>query len=339
MKSLESSLLSIPRASSYLRQVEREIDTVLSTSNQAIKRPLRRLTHTNSKRLRPLFVLAVASSQGAKINKNIIRACVVVELLHIGSLIHDDIIDQSSLRWGVPTINNLEGQSQALLIGDYCFAKAFTQAALIGKDVTAIIGPAMAALCDGQSREMADQFNTGRSLTALKTAHMGKTASLFAMACNIGAVCANFTSAQIDNLINYGLNFGMSFQLIDDLLDLLSTEELLGKTVGSDVISGIYTMPVLVSLRGPSRQVISDWLDNKKIDSAKLVRLLLHDGSIKKSVDKIQQYNQIAAHSLDSLGSTELVRDLKDLPNRYMNLAFARLIAKPYKATIAEYIA
>jgi len=341
MKSLDvSELLAVPKLTTYISQVEQELGVILATANPHIRQPLKRLIKAHSKRLRPVFIIAVAASQGAKIDKTIIRSCVPVELAHIGSLVHDDIMDEATTRWRVPTINSQEGVDQAILIGDYLFAKAFEQAAKVSQELAGLIGLSLAALCDGQSREMADQHNLDRTIDSLQKAHYGKTGALFEVACQIGGISAGLPPFQVKALANYGKNFGMAFQLIDDVLDLLSTEELSGKPVGNDVTEGIYTLPVLLSLKGPSGKSLRALLSShKKIDNSLLIDRLLRDGSLKKTIQKIQKYNQAAAAELSKFTATAALTDLKNLPETYLSLALGHYVAPAYRSAVTDLLA
>jgi len=338
MKSLDASaLLTTPNLERNIKKVEAELEKVLHIDNPAINHPLKRLIHAHSKRLRPMFVLAVAQSQGVKIDESVIRGCVAIELVHIGSLVHDDIIDEASTRWRIPTINSQEGIAQAIVIGDYLFAKSFEQASKINQEVAGLIGLSLTNLCDGQSREMADQYNLSRSLKSMKKAHWGKTAALFSAACQIGGLCAGLTKTQVDALAKFGENFGLSFQLIDDLLDLLSTNDLSGKPVGNDVVEGIYTLPILLSLNGPSARKLTSLLKKgSKINQTLLIELLDNDGSFQKTVNLIHKYNTTASLALDTLKPTPGILELKDLPKKYFTLALKHYVAKENQSIIAD---
>jgi len=310
------------------------------TTNPHIAHPLKRLIKAHSKRLRPMFVIAVAASQGVKIDKTVIQACAAIELAHIGTLVHDDIIDQAAIRWRVPTINSQEGSDQAILIGDYLFAKAFEQAAMVSQQVATMIGSALADLCDGQSMEMADQYNLGRTEKSLQRAHKGKTASLFELACQVGGMCAQLQPSQVSALASYGENFGMTFQLIDDLLNILSTDEIFGKPVGNDASEGVYTLPIIYSLKGQSAKNLKSILAKKnKIDQAKLVDMLLRDGSIGKTIQKSKSYNRLASEALDKLSASTAITDLKNLPEIYLTQALKHYVAPQHRVTVNSFLA
>jgi len=341
MTSLDvTSLLTIPNVDAHIDKVNLELEAVLGQANPYIRKSLVRLIRSYSKRLRPLLVIAVATSQGGEVDKKAIHACTAVELIHIGSLVHDDIMDNADVRWRVPTINSQEGVNHALVTGDYLFAKAFEQAAMANLEIAALVASALASLTDGESREAADRYNLNRSIRALEVTHQGKTASLFAVCCQIGGLCAGYGRTQLTALADYGRNFGMAFQLLDDVLDLLSTDQLSGKPVGQDASEGIYTLPVLLSLKGNSGNLLrSRMAKTKKFDAKRLVKTLHDDGSIAQTIQKIQWYNAQAAKALDTIDSSSIMTYLKALPAQYLKSALNHYVAREHQSAIAEFLA
>src|SRR3989344_3580702 len=332
MRSLDvAALFNVPKLPVYINQVEQELNSVLMSSNRYIRLPLTRLFNAKSKRLRPMFIIAVANAQGAKIDGDVIKACSAIELLHIASLVHDDIRDNADMRWHIPPLNAREGVNQAIIFGDFLFAKAFEQAASVNLDVARLIGTSFAALCDGESRETADSFSINRSVQALLTTHRGKTASLFSASCRIGAVCADSSRSALDAFTGYGKNFGMAFQLTDDLLDLLSTEELLGKPVHKDVVEGSYTMPIILALKGLNSKTLKKLLVQDKLNNELLIETLLKSGSIQATLHKIQKYNKAAAESIGALRASPSISALKNLPSNYLDAALKNYVDPKYQ--------
>jgi len=334
-----ATLLGVPKLPNYLDRVEQELHKAVYSDNPNIQKPLARLMKAHGKRLRPALVLAVVASQGAKIDKTVISGCVAIELIHIGSLIHDDIIDEAAIRWNSPTINSIEGVEQAIVIGDYVLAKANLQAAALQPRIAKLVAATIATLCEGQSMELADLYNTNRSIEALTKTINGKTAALFAAACRVGGLCANLNVSEVNALARYGENFGMAFQMIDDVLDFLSTPALAGKPVGNDVAEGVYTMPVLLSLGGASGKKVRTWLnDDAKAHQSSLVDRLVKDGSIAKTIAEAQKYNHLAVEATKSfVGSSALV-GLQHLLDAYLKWALRHLVAPAYQSHVANLI-
>lgn len=323
----------------HLSQVDKELEKVLATDNQLIAEPLARLIGAGGKRLRPTLVIATAASGGKKINKRVIAGCVAVELVHLGSLVHDDIIDNSFTRWNVPTINAKEGPNHAVIIGDYLFSKACSETATLGSEAASLVASTIARLCDGESRELGDRHNKDRSIESLLRAIDGKTAALFSASCQIGGLCAGLDADKIAALGQYGHQLGVAFQLIDDLLDFLSTPKLMGKPVGSDVAEGTYTMPLLLALSGPNSNKVRTLLANRKASCTEITEILLNDGSIEKTILEIKKYNRSAGKALGSFNDTSAKVGLKNLPDVYLNWSLSNLIAKSYRPTVAKFIA
>ena len=200
------------------------------------------------KRLRPLLALATAYA-GETERERSIRSGVVVELLHVASLVHDDVMDEASRRHGVTSANARMGNVRAVLAGDYLLARALAVACELGGAEGALAAGTFTRLCDGQARESAALFDPGRTESAYYAAIEGKTAALFAASCRLGAMAGGLGPAATDALTEYGRQLGMAFQLIDDLLDFTSTSGAMGKPAGHDVAEGVYTLPVLHALR------------------------------------------------------------------------------------------
>jgi heptaprenyl diphosphate synthase len=337
VKSLDlTDLLNIPQLPSALEQVDEALMTALTSGNPLIDKPLSRLIGTGSKRFRPTIVIAAAASQTGKINKQAVPGAVAVELAHIASLVHDDIIDNGTTRWGRPTINAKEGVSHAIIVGDYLLAKACWQAASISSDAAQLVASAIISICDGESRELGDRHDQDRSLDSLMLAIQNKTAALFSVSARIGGLAAGLDGSKVDALGTYGENLGISFQLIDDLLDLLSNPELIGKPVGGDAAEGIYTMPVLLGLKGPQAKNIKAVLNDQSRTNSELAKILLDDGSIQKTLLEIKRYNRRASEALKGFDNNKTAAGLKALPSAYLDWTLNNLIAEKYRSTVSS---
>src|SRR5581483_9130794 len=191
-----------------------------------------------------------------------------------------------------------------------------------------IVADAIARICDGQSREVADQYNIDRDGELMLRSMRGKTAELFAACCRIGGICAGRTPEENDALAAYGEQFGMAFQLIDDVLDLVSSEELLGKPVGNDVAEGVYTMPILLALHGSTQETIRQALSEHHHQTAQLVELLIDEYAIGKTIDVARQFTAHATETLAPYAGTD--NDLQSLltfPGQYLTWSLNNLVA------------
>ena len=172
-----------------------------------------------------------------------------VELVHLGSLYHDDVIDEAETRRGVPSVNARWSNIVAILAGDYLLAQASALAASLGADVAALLAATIGELCRGQVLELQYLFDTDRTDDSYLSAIEGKTASLMATACRVGGMVSNVSADTLDALTQFGQHLGMCFQVVDDVLDVTRTEAELGKPVGNDVHEGVYTLPVIYALQ------------------------------------------------------------------------------------------
>ena len=338
MKSFDgASLLNIVDLPAYLKRVDKELDNVLLSDNPYIREPILRLIKAKSKRIRPSLLLAVLTSRGQTVDKKVIASCVAIELVHIASLVHDDIIDNGQTRWMVPTINAKEGVNYAVMIGDYLFAKANQQAANVSLEVAKIIAKTIEQLCEGEICEMSDEFNVDRSISSLMGTIEGKTAALISASCRIGGLCSGLNNADIEALDKFGRFFGIAFQFIDDILDFLSNQQILGKAVGNDVREGVYTMPLLLGLAGKNGNRLKNLIKNKN-GNDELVNFLLKDGSFEKSIHLINEYNILAAKELKNFNDVKTKNSLIKLPESYFKWSIENLVDKKYQPDINDIL-
>ena len=204
------------------------------------------------KRVRPGFAIAsAATGHGSPRTADdaVILGGVAVELVHLGSLYHDDVMDEATTRRGAQSANDRWGNAVTILTGDFLLAQSSIIASELGTEVTALLGRTIAELTDGQVREIQDTDNLDRTVEDYEAAITGKTASLLACACRIGAICGGVDRPNTEALTEFGHAYGMAFQVVDDLLDVLATTEQLGKPAGNDILEGNFTLPVLRALR------------------------------------------------------------------------------------------
>jgi geranylgeranyl pyrophosphate synthase len=326
------NIFKIPLVDNHLEQVGNELRKSVVSRNELINTAVKRLLKSPGKRLRSILILAIADSYGIEIDEKIILACTAIELVHMGSLVHDDIIDEASLRRGVSTINSEEGANQAIIIGDYLFAQAGLVASRINIKAVQIVQSAIISMCEGQSRELEDDFNIKRSIDAYLETISGKTAALFSACCTLAASTIGLSEADSHNLFDYGYNFGLGFQIIDDVIDLLSSPELSGKPAGNDIKEGVYTIPLILGLTGPNNIELKNLLKDKPSGyTKKIIKILFNDGDIKKSLNMAKSYNKIAVESLLKVDNASNLSALVLLPKSYLDNALTTQIAKNYK--------
>lgn len=226
------------------------------------------LIRAGGKRLRPLFTVASAAASlpdGVAVRDDVIQGGVAVELVHIGSLYHDDVMDEAEMRRQVVSVNARWGNLRAILAGDFLLARASELAAGLGTEVAGLLAATIGRLCEGQVGELQTLYDLDRTVEQYLPSIEGKTASLYAAACRIGGIVSGQAAPAIDQLSEFGRLYGMAFQVIDDILDVVATDEQLGKPAGSDMIEGVFSLPVIYTLRSSVgddlRRLLSDGLD------------------------------------------------------------------------------
>jgi heptaprenyl diphosphate synthase len=208
----------------------------------------RYLVDAGGKRFRPLLVL-LAAQFGDPASAGVVPAAVAIELTHLSTLYHDDVMDEAPVRRGTPSANSRWTNTVAILTGDFLFARASEITADLGTEATRILAQTIAVLCEGQIRETLGPVDGADPVTHYLSVLGEKTGSLIATSGRLGALLAGADAAAVDVMTRYGATIGMAFQLSDDLIDVVSETGQSGKTPGTDLREGILTLPVLLALR------------------------------------------------------------------------------------------
>lgn len=262
------------------------------------------LIAAGGKRLRPILTLAASRLCGYDGNRhNKLAAC--VEFIHTATLLHDDVVDDSDLRRGEPSANTLFGNKPTVLVGDFLFSRAFQLMVEDGSlDVLRILSNASAVIAEGEVLQLTTSNDVRTSEQAYLEVVRAKTAELFAAACRIGAVVAARPQAEEEALRTFGLNLGLAFQIIDDVLDYSAEQARLGKAIGDDFREGKITLPVILAYsRGNEaerffwRRTLEDVEQNKE-DLGKAIDILSRSNALKDSVERARHYGAIARDAL-----------------------------------------
>ncbi len=236
---------------SDLGRVEDELLRVVRADSDFLTDVASHLIRAGGKRVRPGFAMASAAvldPDGSSAPIDVVRGGCAVELVHIGSLYHDDVMDDATTRRSVKSVNAQWGNLRAILAGDYLLGRASELAADLGTEVAGLLATTITHLCEGQILELESAYDPSRTIEAYEQSITGKTAALLGTACRIGALVAELPRPVVESLTEFGLAYGMAFQVVDDILDLIATDEQLGKPSGNDLVEGIYTLPVILSL-------------------------------------------------------------------------------------------
>jgi heptaprenyl diphosphate synthase len=268
-----------------------------------------------------MLTLSAAAVCGVPINPDIIQGSVSVELVHLGSLYHDDVIDAAESRRGVPSVNARYGNLVAILAGDYLLARASELAAALGAEIAGLLGTTITQLCRGEVSQLQFAFDIRRTEAAYLRSIEGKTASLLSTSARVGALVAGAGRSEVEALTEFGRNFGMAFQIWDDISDLVSTENELGKPAGHDMVEGTYTLPVIRALGIPAPAEELKALLGRQIDAPtrdKAREIVLSTDAVLASVMVGRQYADRAAEALggfiaDGEGTRSLVVSMSRL--------------------------
>ncbi len=259
------------------------------------------------KRVRPGFCMAAAATafvEDQPASPEAVTGGVAVELVHLGSLYHDDVMDEAEVRRALESVNSRWGNHRAILAGDFLLARASELAAGLGTEVAGLLAATIGSLCEGQLLELQYTYNIDRTEDVYFRSINGKTASLLAASCRIGAIVSELPSGHIDALTTFGHAYGTAFQLVDDVLDLVSTDEALGKPAGHDLEEGVYTLPVLIEMSGSGNagsrpnSELKSLLGGTLDESARLRALdMVRSGDgIRQTIDRAREFAQ-AGHS------------------------------------------
>lgn len=240
-----------------------------------------------------------------------------VELMHTATLVHDDAIDKSIVRRGQPTINKMWGDEDAILLGDYLFAKAgeFVSDTKSPR-VIKLFSQTLAMISRGEINQLLDAFKIPQTREGYFQRISHKTAALFCLATESGAILSKAPEKSVDKLREYGHNLGIAFQIVDDILDFTGTEERLGKPVGSDLTQGTLTLPALLVLErlpgdNPVRRALENKGDRKYVEEA--IRLIRNSPVVDECYKIAKDYCARASDNLKGLPENYAHRSLTDL--------------------------
>lgn len=263
------------------------------------------LIQAGGKRIRPALTI-ISAQFGQYESDKVATLAAALELFHTATLIHDDIIDNANVRRGVETAQSKYGKDIAVYTGDYLFSKAFLLVSHLDRGEKIVhLSRFVKSICEGEIEQHASKYNSSGSIVTYLKRIKYKTALLFALCCQVGAETANCSPKTIRSLRKYGMAIGTAFQLKDDLLDLMGDTETTGKPVGSDILEGVYTMPLLYTLKNNlfGKKTL-ELLKKKKLrreDIYEIISFIKEAGGIKYTQEFEQKYYQKARQTLSQL--------------------------------------
>ncbi|MDR7238676.1 heptaprenyl diphosphate synthase [Neobacillus drentensis] len=267
------------------------------------------------KRIRPVFVLLAGKFGNYDIHvmKNV---AVALELIHMASLVHDDVIDDADLRRGQPTVKSKWDNKIAMYTGDFVFALAIELMTNIGNPLAhKILANTIVEVSVGEIQQIKDKYRFNQNLRDYLRRIKRKTALLIAVSCQLGAIAADVEESIHKKLYRFGYYVGMSYQIIDDILDFTSTEKELGKPAGGDLLQGNVTAPALYAMENNQIRKEIEKVHEKMEPSeiTKIISLIKQSGAIEKSFTLSDLYLQKALAELNGLPVTKAKKTLNDI--------------------------
>ncbi|MGW5522368.1 polyprenyl synthetase family protein [Gordonia sp. NPDC003950] len=297
---------------SSLARVEDLLLSELASGDDVMTEAATHLARAGGKRFRPMFAILAAQFGARPDADEVITSATVVEMIHLATLYHDDVMDEAPMRRGAQSANARWTNSIAILSGDFLFARASRLVSTLGPDAVRIIAETFAELVTGQMRETVGAGEGVDPIDHYLKVVWEKTGSLIAAAARFGAMAADATSEDIERLSHIGDIIGTAFQVSDDIIDISSVTTDSGKTPGTDLREGVHTLPVLYALQGDDAA------------SDRLRELLLVDGAARPLTDDAE-----VAEALDLLNASGGMVAAKDRLRAYADEANAELAQLP----------
>ncbi|WP_411953328.1 polyprenyl synthetase family protein [Alkalibacillus sp. S2W] len=297
-----------------ITEIENRMKQITGEEHSLISTASSHLLQAGGKRIRPIFVL-LSSQFGEADHDQVRNVSVALELIHMASLVHDDVIDVASTRRGHETINAKWDNLTAMYTGDFLFAR--TLELVRGRNEIAIhqvLADTIYQVCVGEIEQIRDKYTYDQSLFNYFRRIKRKTALLIATSTKLGAIAANCSDETIERLTLYGYYIGMSYQIIDDILDFTSTEKELGKPVGSDLLSGNLTLPTILACQNEmiAEQVQQFFKDpNNQEYAEQAIQAIKKSDAIEDAFQYSQAYLRKALHQLDALPDIKAKRTLQ----------------------------
>lgn len=299
-----------------LPKVETFIQSLAGTDTPWLTDLLNHILRPAGKRLRP--ALTLMSGQFFNYDRDrLVNMAAAVELLHTATLVHDDTIDRADVRRGISTVNALWDGNIAVLAGDYLFAQSAVLAASTGSmRVVQLFARTLMTIINGEMQQQKSSFSLQQTREEYYERISKKTAALFSMATESGAVLGGAPEPAIEGLTAYGYNLGMAFQIVDDILDFMGQEEQMGKPVGSDLLHGTVTLPAILYMeRNPEddsiRQMIENAADNGRAAAA--IGAIRNSDAISESYRIAEEFCRQARDQLAVLPASGPVETLRAL--------------------------
>lgn len=296
--------------------IEKELEDSVRSEHDLLNEASLHLLKAGGKRIRPVFVL-LSGKFGDYDLQRLKKVAVALELIHMASLVHDDVIDDAATRRGKPTVKSKWDNRIAMYTGDYIFAKALTKMTeLDHPDIHQILSKAIVQMSIGEMEQIRHFYNVEQSIRTYLLRIRRKTALLIAISCQLGAIATGAKEKTVRNLYAFGYNVGMAFQIRDDILDICGTEKEIGKPPGSDIRQGNITLPVIYSLQQPGlNSRITAEIErirqcNGHTDVSAFIEMIVSNNGLAKAE---QLSNQFIDKALAALQQCEDIKEKQNL--------------------------
>jgi heptaprenyl diphosphate synthase len=302
--------MKLPKTYGYLKKdldnIELSLNEIIQADHPVLRNASTALLKAGGKRIRPVFVLLagqLGDYQPEKINK----AAVSLELIHMATLVHDDVIDEAELRRGKPTIKHTYGNRVAMYTGDYILARALEEISAIDHPkIHHVLSKTLVEVVIGEIGQIEDKFNWNQSLKDYLRRIKRKTAILIATSCQLGAILSGLSDKEVQYMYRYGYYIGMSYQITDDILDFTASSKQLGKPAGNDLLQGNITLPVLYGMKDKAfiyllKETFKHPDHVTEEEMAVVIDALMQTDAIQKAYNVSDLYLQKALNILDKL--------------------------------------
>ena len=275
------------------------------------------IINSGGKRLRPLLVMLFARALGYE-NEKHLSCAAIIEFIHTATLLHDDVVDDSQLRRGKDTANNVFGNAASVLTGDFLYSRAFQM--MVGLDnmqIMQILADATNKISEGEVLQLLNARNTNLNEKDYTNVIYCKTAKLFEAACELAGVISLDKEQYLENAENiksFGVYLGNAFQIADDVLDYVSDAESIGKNIGDDLEEGKMTLPTIYALANVSKEkqyIIKNAIENSQYDIQEIITIIKDSGAIEYSYEKACEYASLAKQSISFLADNEYKKALE----------------------------
>lgn len=276
------------------------------------------LINSGGKRIRPAFLILAAKSGKKYDERVIIPLAAAIELIHTATLVHDDIIDESKFRRGKESVQNKWGKDMAVYVGDYLLSKAFCILSdRTSMDKLKLVSRTVKSICEGEISQYESRYKMISTYDYIKRIYR-KTALLFTLSFSAGAKESKCSRNTTKALVNYGINYGIAFQMYDDLLDYTSNETMIGKPIGNDVKQGYYTLPlVLASKYKQYGEQVNKLLNLRQnitdVELEELFSIVKKTEAVSKTKELSMKFIQKAEVNLQDIGNNEVTCILRDI--------------------------